>query len=352
MASLTRVCALAAASALLGGCGFSLQNAPTGRTVDGPSYQITAEFTDVSGLPIGGKVRIGPATVGRVESKTAKEFTAHVVINMREDVQLPKGTKAGLELSTALGDEFVALKLPAEPGGDMIGPGGRIPLSDTIKGPDIEDTMALFGNVLNNSGIEHTRTIITELNIMLGGREHKARQLLNRAEEVLDSIERRTGQFNSTLASVNKLGKTVADNRELLANALVKIRPAIDVLREQQENFDGLMAGVGELSTEVNKALGKTQSTLKDQLIKLGPIVDALAGADADLGVTLQKFQTFQQLFSRATPGDYLNLDGIANVPDSVLGVLGGLPDYIGGGSLPAGSGAAAVEQLMVSGTR
>lgn len=328
---LTATAALVVALAvLLGGCGFSLQNAPNGRSVDGPSYQIVAEFTDVSGLPIGGKVRIGPATVGRVYKVHAEDFVAHVTINMRQDVKLPTDTRAGLELSTALGDQFIALKPPKGSPGPFLGDGGRIPLAGTVRGPDIEDTMAVLGNVLNNSGIEQARTIVTELNTMLDGREGRARALLGRADKVLGSLEARMDDFNATLRSVNKLGKSVNANRKLLERALVKIRPAIDVLRGEQGNFDKLAGSVDQLSTTVNGALGKTKSTITRQLRQLGPIVDELAAVDAELHSTLTNFPRFSKLFARATPGDYVNLDGIANVPKSVEGTLTGLDDFLG----------------------
>lgn len=315
---------------LLGGCGFSLQNAPNGRNVDGPSYTITAEFTDVSGLPIGGKVRIGPATVGRVYEVSTKDFVAHVTIKMREDVKLPVTTKAGLELSTALGDQFVALKLPKTEGGPYIGDGGRIPLKQTIRGPDIEDTMALLGTVLNNSGIEQARTIVTELNTMLGGRESKARALLGRADQVLDSLERRSDDFTTTLQAVNKLGKTVTANRELLEEGLRKIKPAIDVLNSQRSKFVKLMDNVDALADDVNSALRQTKATMRKQLTQLGPIVEELAAVDGELKSVLKNMPRFSQVFRRASPGDYLNLVGIANVPDSLEGSLTGLDDFLG----------------------
>lgn len=315
---------------LLGGCGFALQNAPTGRNVDGPSYTITAEFADVSGLPIGGKVRIGPATVGRVYEVVAKDFVAHVTIKIRADVKLPVTTKAGLELSTALGDQFIALKMPKSAAGPYLGDGDRLPLAQTIRGPDIEDSMALLGQVLNNSGIEQARTIVTELNTMLGGRERKARALLQRADQVLDSLESRSDDFTATLRSVNKLGKTVSANRELLAEGLRKIKPAIDVLNSQQGKFVRLMNNVGKLADDVNGAFRQTKATMRKQLTQLGPIVDELAVLDGDLRAVLRDMPQFTSLFSRASPGDYLNLVGIANVPDSMVQSLTGLDDFLG----------------------
>lgn len=340
---------------VLTGCGISLQNAPVGRDVDGESYEIIGEFADVAGLPIGGKVRLGPATVGRVYSLDAKDFVANVTMKIRSDVELPKNTKAALELSTALGDQFVALKLPKDAGAEMLRDGDRIPLTNTIRGVDIEDNMALLGNVLNNSGLEQARVIVTELNTMLGGREDKARALLKRADDVLAALDKRTDEFNSTLRAVNTLGKTVTENEALLAQAMTEIRPAIDVLRDQQGNFDNLLDGVRRLSTDVGTAMRKTKTQVVNTLTKIGPVLDELAGVDRDLGVLVAKFPRFAALFQRAVPGDYVNLSGIINVPDTVLGIIApGGGSSGGGGSAGNGpvDGALAVERLRRGGTR
>ncbi len=354
MGTLTRWAALALAGLLLSGCGFALQNAPNGRNVEGPSYELVIEFTDVSGLPTGGKVRLGPATVGRVVSKAAKDFHAEVLVRVREDVDLPRGTRAGLELSTALGDQFIALKAPKNPGGEPLADGDRIPLADTIRGPDIEDSMALLAYVLNNSGIAQARTIITELNTMLSGREDKARDLLDRADDVLASLDRRTDEFNRTLAAVNKLGKMVNANTDVLGEALREIRPAVDVLRGEQANFDALLTGVSLLSTDVNEALSKSKSALTSSLTKLAPVLEDLESIDGDLGALLTAMRKFQPLFQGAIPGDYLQLHAIFNVPDSLTGILTNGGDMLPrsrGGSAPA-SQAGAVEQLLRGGVR
>lgn len=339
----------------LSGCGFSLQNAPVGKSVDGDSYKLTAEFVDVAGLPLGGKVRLGPATVGRVESFEAKDFVAVVTLDMRSDVKLPKGTKAGLELSTALGDQFIALKVPKGSTGPYLREGDRIPLTDTIRGPDIEDNMALLGNVLNNSGLEQARVIVTEMNTMLDGRQDKARALLGRADEVLASLDKRTDEFNSTLRAVDKLGRTINANQAVLEQAMKEIAPALDVLRGQQGNFNTLLDGVGRLSADVGTAMRKTKTQLVSTLTKIGPVLDDLAGVDRDLGVLTAKLPRFSALMQRAIPGDYMNLHGVINVQDSIPGVLAP-----GGGSGAAGrstldepvSGSRAVGALLRGGTR
>ncbi|MBA0127338.1 MCE family protein [Haloechinothrix sp. YIM 98757] len=339
MSTLLRVLILLGVLLALPGCGISLQNSPLGTGVDGPSYEVTAEFADVAGMTRGGRVRIGPATVGRVIAMRADEFTARVTLRIRSDVELPEETEAGIEMSTALGDPYIALDVPDEHDGALLGDGDTIPLDQTRHGPEVEDSMALLANMLNNSGIEQARTIITETNTMLEGREGTVRDLLGRTEEVLASLDERSDEINRTLEAVNTLGATVEDNTELLDEALTEIRPAVDVLVAEQDNFDTLLGEVGTLAGDVQDAIDATEEQLVSQLRKLEPVLAEFTKIDRDVETLLTKFLEFEPLFNAAVPGDYLNLDAAFHVPDSVGGVLEGIPDVVplGGGGATAG---------------
>lgn len=224
MILLVRITAILGALLLASGCGISLQNAPVGTDVDGPSYEIVAEFDDITGMERGGRVQLGPATVGRVAGMVVEDYTARVTLRIRQDIDLPVGTEAEVALTTALGDPFIALSVPEEHDGELLDHGDTIAEEHTERGVEVEDSLALLANLLNNSGIQQARTIITETNTMLEGREGTARDLLDRTEEVLASLDERSDEFNQTLAALNTLGETVADNTELLSEALTEIR--------------------------------------------------------------------------------------------------------------------------------
>ncbi|MDV6013757.1 MlaD family protein [Haloechinothrix sp. LS1_15] len=348
MPVMTRIIAVVGAAAMLSGCGISLQNSPFGTGVDGPSYEVTVEFGDVAGLVRGGQVRIGPATVGRVADMRAEDFTAHVTLRIREDVELPEATEAGIEMSTALGDPYIALEVPEQHGEVMLGDGDTIPREQTRHGPEVEDSMAMLANLLTGSGIEQARTIITETNSMLSGRQDTARELLTRTEQVLASLDERSEEINRTLAAVNTLGSTVTDNSDLLAEAMTEIRPAIDVLVDEQENFDELLAKVQVLAVDVQHAIDATEEHLVDQLVKMDPLLDEFTTIDRHVEQLLTAFQEFQPLFNAAVPGDYLNLDASFHVSDSLAGVVEGFDEFmpLGGGSGPAASSAGMEETL------
>lgn len=321
-------------AALLGGCGVSLQNLDVAG-VEGPSYRVTAVFTDVSGLPVGGEVKLGPATVGKVVSARSENFQAHVVLELRDDVRLPKGTRAELKLSTALGDQYVDLLPPSRAGSETLAAGAVIPVADTTRGPDIENTLALLGTVLENSGFEQARTIITELNTMLGGREGKIRELLSRIDGILSTLDSRTADFKRTLDSLGKLSKTAVDNKALLDSAFTQIGPAVTMLRDQQGSLNAMLAAVTPLANAADETLGRSKDSITRMTRDLGPILDAFNGFAGDLGRTLGALKTVGGVLDKTIPGDYLNTDLVVNVPASLASLF---TSFLGGPAAPPGA--------------
>ncbi|WP_410660572.1 MCE family protein [Amycolatopsis sp. lyj-112] len=335
---------------LLGGCGVSLQSLDAVTGVDGPSYRVTAVFTEISGLQVGGDVKLGPAAVGKVLSTRSENFQAHVLIELRDDVRLPRGTRAELKLSTALGAQYVDLRPPQRSGGEVLAPGAVIPATDTARGPDIENTLAVLGTVLENSGFEQAKTIITELNTMLSGREGKIRELLTRIEGILSTLDGRTADFKRTLDSLNRLSKTAADNKALLDDAFAQITPAVNMLHSQQGSLNAMLASLTPLANTAGETLGRTKDSITGMARDLGPILDAFNGFAGDLGRTLGTLKTVSGVLDKTIPGDYLNIDLNVNVPGSLASLftsfLGGAP-AAAGAPVPGGAG-----QPLLGGTR
>lgn len=79
-------------------------------------YEISADFTNITGIGIGSDVRIGGIKVGVVESLELNKKTYAATAHMRigQDVKLPKDSSAAVQSAGLLGEKFVAI----EPGAD------------------------------------------------------------------------------------------------------------------------------------------------------------------------------------------------------------------------------------------
>ncbi|WP_243788181.1 MCE family protein [Saccharopolyspora gloriosae] len=308
---------------LTSSCGLSLHELPSGGASGGP--RVTAVFSDVSNLPVGGAVRIGQATVGRVRELSTKDFKAVARLDLNPGLRLPKDTAARLELTAALGEQFVVLEPPAQPGSpEVLSDGDTIPLSRTSRGPDLENTLAALGTVLGGSGLDQARTVVTELNTALGGREQKVRDLLHRLDALLSEVDANRAEFDATIDALHRLSADTAADTPLLEASLRDITPAVDVLLSQRDQFDRLLTGVTELGRSADGVVQEAGPAFTAQLNELRPVLDSLAGFNGDLASTLTELRTFQVKLGSAIPGDYLNLDGTLDVSGTLLPLLTG----------------------------
>lgn len=82
----------------------------------GPSYEISASFTNIGGLKPRAKVSMGGVTIGMVESISLDPdtFDARVTMRISERYNnLPEDTSASILTAGILGDQYIGL----EPGG-------------------------------------------------------------------------------------------------------------------------------------------------------------------------------------------------------------------------------------------
>ncbi len=97
-------------------------------------YELTANFSSITGLQSGADVRISGVKVGSVSALTLdpKSYQAVVHLSIDNTVKLPKDTAAVIASESLLGGKFLSL----EPGGDpdVIKPNGRVEYTQSTPG--------------------------------------------------------------------------------------------------------------------------------------------------------------------------------------------------------------------------
>lgn len=97
-------------------------------------YQLTARFTDISGLERGTDVTVGGVIVGSVvDIRIVPEtYQAEIVMNLDTAIELPDDTVALITSASLLGGKNLSL----QPGGsmDMIEPGGAVEYTQSTPG--------------------------------------------------------------------------------------------------------------------------------------------------------------------------------------------------------------------------
>lgn len=113
----------------------------------GAGYTLYANFDNITGLKSGDEVQIAGVPVGKVTSISlnAKDYRAHVGMNLRSDVEVDNDAIASIKTEGIIGNKYVSIA--PGPGEEMLKNGGVI--RQTQSAFVLEDAI---GQLINSSG--------------------------------------------------------------------------------------------------------------------------------------------------------------------------------------------------------
>ncbi|MFW0796719.1 MlaD family protein [Gordonia sp. CPCC 205515] len=252
-----RLVGVALAGLLATGCGVGLGDLPLPQrdSGTGESYSITAEFVNALNLPEQAKVKLNGADVGEVDSMRVEDYTAFVVLRVRQDVPLPVGTRAELRSATPLGDVFVALTPPKDNNvaTATLHDGDTIPESQTTAAATIEEVLATSALLVNGGVLRDLTTIINGLGRTVGDRGDELADLIARSTRLISTLSRRSGEIRSALAQTDRLVTTMSNRKAVLNDAIAAAGPALDVVAAHTDEILGLVNQIGHISTTLER---------------------------------------------------------------------------------------------------
>lgn len=300
---------LAATVPVASGCGLSLNQLPSTGGVSGPTYRVTAQFRDVADLTVGAKVKLQGVVIGQVSSISTKDFTASVAIDVARRYRLPATSSFQIRFTTPLGEDYIAVTTPKSGTAPALTDGARVGVQQTAEAPTIEDTFAALSLLLNGGGLDKLQTIARELSVALKGNVGSARDLIGRVDQVVSDLDAHKSDIDHLLQGMSSLLTTVNARRGLIQQALQEFPATISLLASDTGQLRTLLTKVGQLGRTVQGLLDRGQQAMLADFDALRPTLDALAASRQALIPTFDSLIKFGNLFDRATPGDYLNLE-------------------------------------------
>ncbi|MGY0023656.1 MCE family protein [Streptomyces sp. cg35] len=297
---------------------------PGGADLGPHPYTITADMKDVLSLVPQSAVKVNDVAVGRVTDISlvgGGRWAARVTMRLNGDVHLPAGTGARLEQSSLLGEKYVQLVAPKD-GTGSLGAGDRIPLSRTGRNTEVEEVFGALSLLLNGGGVNQLKTITTELNSALGGRESEVRSTLRRVNTLVTDLDDHRGDITAALDGVNRLSATLAHRKEDVGTVLTDLSPGLKTLEKQRGSLMTMLRSLDRLQGVAVDTIDRGRADMVADLKAIAPTLKALADSGKDLPDSLQVLLTypFTDEVLRGVKGDYLNtyLD-ITAVPGTQL---------------------------------
>ncbi|MFJ6014800.1 MCE family protein [Streptomyces sp. NPDC092952] len=286
---------------------------PGGADLGDHPYEITAEFADVLSLAPQASVKVNDVAVGRVTgiSLSSDSWNAKVTMRVNGKVELPANAYAHLEQSSLLGEKYVQLSAPAKGAAPAhLADGDRIPLARTNRNPEVEEVFGALSMLLNGGGVNQLKTITTELNKALSGREPEVRSVLRRVDTLVTDLDDHKKDITDALDGVNRLSATLATRKQDVGTVLTGLSPGLKVLEKQRGSLLTMLRSLDTLSGVAVDTIDKSKADMIADLKALAPTLKALADSGRDLPDSLQVLLTypFTDEVLRGVKGDYLNV--------------------------------------------
>jgi phospholipid/cholesterol/gamma-HCH transport system substrate-binding protein len=312
---------LLAGSLALSGCSFDVYKLPLpgGADTGDDPLTVTVMFRDVLDLVPQSTVKVNDVSVGKVTDVTLEGYVAKVEVELRNDTELPDNAVAEIRQTSLLGEKFVSLKAPeTRPSAEMLGNGDVIPLESSGRNPEIEEVLGALSLLLNGGGVAQLKTIASELNLALEGREGSARSVLTQLNELVGQLDDNKGDIVRAIEALNRLAISVNGHQDTIDLALDELPSAVRSLNRQRDDLVKMLAALNRLSSVGVRVISASKESTIDAFRSLRPVLKSLADAGSDLPFSLQTLLTYPfvdesvgrdpQVARNLHMGDYTNL--------------------------------------------
>ena len=173
-----------------------------------------------------------------------------------------------------------------QPGVGRLRPGATIPLSRSSTYPSTEQTLSSLSLVVNGGGLGQIGEIIHNFSAALAGRGGAVRDLINRFDTFVGTLDQQRDNIVASIQALDQLGGTFAAQHDVITQALRKLPPALDVLIKERPRLTAALDDLRKFSNTATGLINDTQADLVRNLKNLEPTVKGLAdvGPDLDTG--------------------------------------------------------------------
>ena len=326
---------------LLTGCDFDVYELPLpgGTDTGDDPITVTAEFQDVLDLVPQSTVKVDDVSVGKVTDVALDGQHAVVTLELRNDVDLPENSIAEIRQTSLLGEKFVSLSPPTGVAATgELADGANIPLDRTGRNPEVEEVLGALSLLLNGGGVAQLKTIATELNNALEGREDSASSVLEQVRLFMGQLDENKDDIVTAIDSLNNLAVSVNGQMDSIDAALDELPSALTSLDQQRADLIRMLKALDRLGGVGVRVIKASKDATIESLRQLNPVLTELANSGDALVKSFNVFLTYPfvdevvgrdpQVARNLHMGDYTNLSIELDIDASggVSGLPTGLP--------------------------
>ena len=329
------VAAVLSTAMVLSSCDAADLPLPGGTDTGEEPMVVKAEFADVLDLVPQSTVKVNDVSVGKITDVRLDGETAVVTMELPQGTDLPSNTVAEIRQTSLLGEKFVSLS-PPETGASStpLADGDTIGLDETSRNPEVEEVLGALSLLLNGGGVAQLKTITTELNKALEGREGNVKSVFRQIEDLMGQLDEGKADIVRALEGLNRVSVAASDQIGTIDRALQELPSALRTIDQQRADLVRMLEAVNELGDVGVRVIRASKQSTINSFRQLVPVLDKFAESGDAFAKAFHVFLTYPfvdevvgrdpQVARNLHMGDYTNLSITLDVKLHGLGGDGG----------------------------
>ena len=263
-------------------------------------YEVTAEFTDVTGLLQGDVVKAAGVTVGRVESIAVEDGVARVTMSLDEGVQIPEGVRAQVRFRNLIGQRLISFAETGNSGGPgMLEPGDVIPLERTDPAFDLSLLFNGLRPLIRSTEPADINIVARALVEGLKGREDELSGFLSNVADISTTLATKDTEIGVLLTNLNEVTGDLAGRGQQLNSTLADLNTFFGAIQESEDDLEGALVSLDDAATSFDRIIAKNDENIEAELDDLQVLLDAVDDKRGDLRAALRSLPEFLEAVQR-----------------------------------------------------
>lgn len=269
----------------------------------GSPYEVSAQFTDATGLLRGDVVKAAGVTVGRVQDIRVEDGVAQVTLQLQEGSEIPSDVRAQIRFRNLIGQRMVTLVQPSDGSlaGELLEPGDRISLDNTDPAFDLSALFNGLRPLIRSTSPEDINIVARSLVDALRGREDQVAGFLGNVADISEMLASKDTELSSLLDNVNVVTDELKGRGSQLNATLADLNSFFGALQESRGDLDVALQTLDESATRFGRIIEANDENIEGELEDLRILFDAIDDKRNDLRGALRALPEFLVGVERVT---------------------------------------------------
>ncbi|HEY7874753.1 MAG TPA: MCE family protein, partial [Actinomycetota bacterium] len=238
-------------------------------------YEVTAEFTDATGLLKGDVVKAAGVTVGRVTGVEFVDGLAVVTLSIGSDIDLPAELSAAIRYRNLIGQRMVVLtESPNAPGG-LTEDGDLIPLARTEPAFDLSVLFNSLRPLIRSTNPDDINIVTSELLQAMQGRGAEIESLIGNIATITHALGSKNDELEVLLENVNTIAVDLAGRDQQLTRTLENIDAFLTSISEGRADLAVAIDTLDEAARRLGRVVEENDGNIRAEVDDLAILLDA-----------------------------------------------------------------------------